>query len=162
MLFRASLFIIVGSISGLITWWVVDRDPPVTLVKWDPVNPVVSPGDVLRIKYEYIRHRDCQTRISRFIEDSIGTRLTLTPQAEFSWTPGQIGYNTVTVPITMPRAIEQGKATYLSLREYQCNPIHWLWPIKVEGPRIHFDVKGPPLPTPLEIEQWLKRSPSQP
>lgn len=135
------LFAFVAALSGVVSYWAMDREPPLELYRGEAMNSPVRAGDVLKIKFFYNRHKQCQVKVDRYIVDSSNVQVTLVG-TEFAFAPGSIGPGDIAIAVDIPKAMSQGRARYLSVRYYQCNPVHWIWPIVVDGPVVDFIIQG--------------------
>lgn len=136
-----ALFALVAAFSAILTWWAVDRDPPVELYKGEALNSPISAGETLKINFTYNRHKQCAVKVDRFIVDAMNVQITMVG-TEFAFTPGMLGPGEIAIAVPLPKSLSQGPARYLSVRHYQCNPVHWIWPIVVDGPVVNFIVRG--------------------
>ena len=129
MLVHLALFIMVGTAAGVLSWWAVDRQVPMTVVHAEAINKNVVPGGTVLVRYNVVRHRSCAVRLEQVIFDADRVRYPLEIEEYFA-DPGPIGEEHFAVPISVPHNINPGVARYRAFRQYQCNPLHYIWPIE--------------------------------
>lgn len=147
---QAAMLLAAGGIAATLGLWVSDKSPPVTTLGVTPLNPVVAPGEALKVRYELERTRSCASRVDRVLFDGMGQRFDLA-DTEYAAAPGPIGRDGYTVRVDIPRSFADGSSVYRTVITYRCNLLHELWPIITRG-EVPFTTKGPPVPEELPIE----------
>jgi len=119
--------------TGAVIYYAADREPPYRVISSESASGYA--GEPLTIRAQVWRnpHKRCELRISRHVVDSIGA----------AWVVGE-----ATVPDSMLAAIEKaspgvrliafdvpegaasGPAVLVTERQYICNKVHALWPIR--------------------------------
>jgi hypothetical protein len=139
-----------------IGYWAQDRSPPITVISEITETPVVNTGEVLQIRYQINRHRQCSLVLEHDIFDGKRIRHRLDTQ-EFLTSPGPVGPDEFAIAVDITSSMAGGRATYRSVRSYYCNPLQrWFtWPIVVTPSDIPFIIQelpsGKPLPPPIEL-----------
>lgn len=129
-------YIVLFSATIQLSFWVVDREPPVA-IKSAIVVPPVTPGSSLRVEATVKRDlsRECDVLVNHWVQDVKGYRYYF-PNVEI--TSDSIkrleqlfpGFTKYTVELSKGAAV--GKAVYHSELNYSCNPFHkFIYPIKV-------------------------------
>ena len=141
MIWRIITFSFASVIAGILGLWAADREPPIYVIKAEPVK-TVWPGDELQLRYTVYRRKSCETNIDRFIFDSQLVRYVLDDLA-FSGAPGPLGESTYVARVAIPAKFAIGQARYRVISKFVCNPLQRIWPIVVESPDVVFDVGTP-------------------
>ena len=123
----------------LLVWpviWVADRDSPFSIVKYVEPDPAKA-GDTIVFSMPVKRDvdRGCSTHFSRYMIDSANVRhdyggtqfmssdsIKAMDKAMGPW---------VRLAVQVPAGAKPGRAVLVTELEYQCNPMHALWPINV-------------------------------
>jgi hypothetical protein len=123
-------FFAIGLLGGLLGYWASDRDMPVTVAGMEAATPEVAPGNIFRARYQFIRHRSCDTHVERLLFDGHGQRFVLS-DLDFAAGTLPLGKDSVFVPAMVPpQALPSAEAaTYRTLNCYACNPVHLVWPV---------------------------------
>lgn len=133
-------------VFGSIGFWMQDRSSPTTLLDTVVLTPKVPLRGQLDVQRTVIRHALCHTLIDRAVFDAEGRRFDLGIVAYPNGT-GPLGKHTFIRPLQLPDNIMIGKARYIALICYRCNPVQNIWPVceLSEGaefevvPRVPFD-----------------------
>lgn len=116
--------------------WAFDRKPPFELYSYEASSP--RAGETL----EFVAHvrrdipRDCSVSFSRHMFDSTGARLDI--QASTLMTPQALSMLDKVTPdhlklrVPIPAGAASGPAQFVTSLEYVCNPLHTIWPIRVQ------------------------------
>ena len=122
--------------AAQLVWWSLDRTAPFELVSY--VAPSARPGDTITIRAKVHRNltKSCSVLFSRSFFDSAGTRFELTDGAQLMNHASLQVMNDRTpdalyVSIKVPLWAAPGSAIILTTLDYQCNPMHQLYPISV-------------------------------
>lgn len=117
-------------------YWALDRTPPIAMRSYTPFN--AAPGEYALVVIGLDRpdkRRDCSERSSKYLIDSqgvrhrIGSTETMSPAAVKHMR--QFSPDSMKFKIYMPKSASPGPAILIADIEYQCNPVHALWPISV-------------------------------
>lgn len=134
MIYRATILISCacgGVIGGWLGVMASERDVPVKYQLSEVVNSP-RPGETLRVKHIVWRDKACKTTVYRIIFDQDGDRF-IVPDLEFPAGVLPLRMDTFVVPVPVSPAADPGPATYRAVREYRCNLLHYIFPIK-DGP----------------------------
>lgn len=132
------------AVLALPAYWLMDRAPPFKVIENGPIAATRA-GDVLNITRKVKRDvsRSCDVHFTRYLIDSSGIRHdyggTLYMSAESRAALDKMMGPYVKTSLTVPQAAAPGMAMLTTDMEYECNPIHALWPIKVSA-RSTFEV----------------------
>lgn len=130
--------------SGLLGYWIQDRDPPVDILEAKILTPVIKPGDAVKVIYFLNRKRLCHVRVEQVIYDSDRVRYSPTT-LDYVADPGsrKLGEDPIGYAVEVPTHFQEGPGFHRAVRAYYCNPIHELlsWPIILIGPDIPFEVR---------------------
>lgn len=137
--------IILGVICLGFYWLVIDREPPVDIVRGEVVGHERQPNGnhVLFVKWYGERHRACYGNSKRWLTGNIVVPL---PDIPYPPEPGamQLGPIIWEVPIEVPGYfISTGhrKLAYQIRIDYACNPLQELmFPISVAPPPVPFEL----------------------
>ena len=138
-------------IIGPIMWWLADRFPPYSLrdgvLKPNPARP----GDEVDIEWTLeLTRSGCTGFFQRVIIDSHGGLWSFAPMQSIfvNLKPGK--YRTHSFNrILLPRGIASGVAEIVTVTTYYCNPVHYVWPLVEEQPRLKLRIE--PLSTSPQI-----------
>lgn len=121
-----------------IVWWIADRTPPYTLTDGVPHPDPAHPGDEVDLEWTLkLTRSGCTGYFQRVVIDNSKGVWTFAPmQSSFvNLKPGS--YRTHSLNrMTLPRGIAPGMAEVFTVTTYFCNPIHHIWPIVDEQPRL--------------------------
>ena len=115
--------------------WALDRKPPFALISSDLSYTAAGNFAVVKAHVRRDLGRNCSAAYSRQFYDSTGVRFDLvnnvvaTPssiQLLNNLTPGSL-----VVTFLVPTTAVKGSGKLVSVLEYRCNPLHYLWPIDV-------------------------------
>jgi hypothetical protein len=122
--------------AAVICWWAFDRRAPFDIIQYvEP--PPAKPGQLLRFNFPVRRQleRECSVRFTRHIIDSSGVRSDYEAN-HFMNADSLRAMDRVMGPyvrnvITLPSSLAEGRAVLVTNVQYQCNPLHAWWPIRV-------------------------------
>lgn len=150
MIWRVLTFIGVAFTAGVLGTWAGERDTPVYIRSVNVLTPVVRPGADLRIRYHVYRRDNCRTTLQRVLLDHQLTRYILDDIVLWS-APGPLGDDEYTSAVPLPVKFAPGVANYRAVTKYECNPVHYFWPIVRVASDLEFKVEGPPLIVPQVV-----------
>ena len=104
-------------------------------------NPAAA-GRQITVHWEFVTHRTCPGAIVRTIVDArTGAKVSYDPTPAL----GTVRMGDISMERTffLPEEMLPGPKLYRSNAEYICNPLHRIWPLKVQTPDIAFEVKEP-------------------
>lgn len=133
ILARASNVALVVMAATVFYWLFLDRAVPIEIDNYVLVESEVVPGGVIEVRVQLTRHRSCPAKINRYLTDSRDISFLIPPAAR------QItmnGHDNITIRVSAPAGAASGPAEFWSEAEYRCNPLQWLWPIHVIGPKV--------------------------
>ncbi|WP_157266332.1 hypothetical protein [Azohydromonas aeria] len=118
-----------------VVFWALDREPPFEL-RGASVEQPVEPGGPVRITLDVRRDlsRNCSLLIVRYLIDGARFRFYL-PTIELDasaleqlerQTPGENR-----ILLQMPPEATAGKGAFGNVLSYACNPVHFVWPLRV-------------------------------
>lgn len=134
-----TLVVVIGSLlcitfAGQVLWWAADRDAPFVMLDYE-VSPA-RPGDstVMKAVVRRDMSRRCSVLFSRSFFDSKGTRFELTEGAQLMNSTGLDEFNrrspdSLSFSVVIPPAAQPGVGMVMTVLDYQCNPVHQLYPI---------------------------------
>lgn len=147
MMWRLLTMIGFAGTAGVLGLWIADREPP-TFIHYDQTRAEqdsVRPGETLRVRISGYRFRACAISVSRVLYDANGTRWPVPPQ-NFPEPPGSLGEATFAEPVAVPCEAAVGRASYWRQTSYECNPVHWVWPITGRPVKVPFEIAGSRVP----------------
>lgn len=116
------------------------RQAPIRYIEAYALDPNVTPGGQVEIRFDVDRARICPViSVSRAVADQSGREHVVLGYTRLSGTrPGREVYDsTIVVPSTVP----PGPAVYFLRINYGCSFLnYWGWPIVVESPRVPLTV----------------------
>ena len=122
--------------TGIIAlYWALDRSPPFVLGSYTAFN--AQPGETMFITASVQRaaEHDCSVRFSRYLVDSNKVRHEIAPDGFMSATAlkdlERESPNQLRIALRVPLAAAPGPGALVTNMEYQCNPLHAVWPIDV-------------------------------
>lgn len=148
MIWRVMTAIGFGATAGVLGWWIAQRTPPVDLIEWELLTPVVRPGQDLKVRYSVLRRESCETRYQRTYRDGEGARFVLDEHILIS--TGPMGRDSYVSLVTISHRAVQGDATFRGVIMYNCNPVHSIWPIVQVLPPVKFRIEGDPVGVSIE------------
>lgn len=146
MIWRTGTLMLVGLLSGIVGFMLVDREPPIRTLSLSAATKVVQPGGELKVATHIYRYRVCRVILERRIVDKDEVRYQLEPVATAF--PGNEGEDRYLSSVAVPRTASVGPARYVQARSYMCNPFHRIWPIVVTMPTVNFTIEGEPATSP--------------
>lgn len=128
-------WLLIGFVFAIAAYWAMDRDPPFHMGSYTVFN--AARGNTLFVNADVQRDisRGCTATFSRYIFDSKRVRHDLGGGAYMGAAgiaamehdaPGQLR-----IAVIVPPGAAIGRAQLITSIEYQCNPVHALWPIEV-------------------------------
>lgn len=130
-------------VAGLLAYFLLDREPPVEIIRAEVLTPVVKPGGKLVVRTSIRITRECAAHVDRVVLDSHTHRQWL-PEINYERPPQGLGEFVNTTEIDVPDNFESGKATYRAIPNYYCNWLHrYYWPIATDGVIHQFEVASP-------------------
>jgi hypothetical protein len=133
--------VIVSIVLGCIAFMFADNQPPYSyIVEKSYVIPNPShAGHQVLIHWEFKINRLCPGTIVRTIVDAkTGATISYDPTPALSTV--KIGDTFLERTFFLPEGIRPGPKLYRANAEYVCNPLHRVWPLKVQTPDIPFEV----------------------
>lgn len=131
MIWRSVTLVSCGIVGGWLGWLASERDVPVKYEATEMTNSP-KPGETLRARHVVWRDKSCKTTVYRLVFDKDGDRF-IVPDLEFPAGVLPLGRDTFVAPVPISPQADPGPATYRAVREYRCNILHYIWPIK-DGP----------------------------
>lgn len=132
------------SVTGLLAWFIADREVPVQVLATEVLTPVVRPGGRLAIKQTLQVTRACRGHYDRVLYDSTNHRQFL-PDVDYESPPRGLGTFEVVTEETVPDFFMPGEAQYRALPLFSCNPLQaWYWPIMRGETVIRFRIEAGP------------------
>lgn len=133
--------ILMIGVIGPAAYWLTDRTPPIRLVSQTDLTSTVQAGHYF--KYEQILYRNqlCETTVNRRLIDSsyvLHQYEPVTNESGASLTKKEPEKRVIRVLI--PPNATQGPAKLYVSATFKCNPVHHLWPIRMEFPLHAFDI----------------------
>lgn len=133
LLFGLTMFF---SASVQLVTWGLDRRVPFELINYH-VNEAQA-GDAIIIRGNVKRDlsRSCTLMYSRVFYDSTGARFELTKEPQLMTAGALADLNerlpdTLLLNITVPPLAAPGAAAVVSALQYECNPVHKLYPLNM-------------------------------
>lgn len=139
IIWRGLVLALLGIPMGIFGMWVVDREPPTTVLRFEVTPMQVLPGGTVEVRYFVRRIRSCAIIVDRVLYDAKGVRTPLEDR-NFVAAPGPLGDDNYVVAINLPDNFALGRGRYRATSVYRCNPLHGWFPITVFGPDVYFDV----------------------
>jgi uncharacterized Fe-S cluster protein YjdI len=139
VIYRALIGVVAGLATAQLAWWVNDREPPTEFHRVEAIPYDVVEGDEVLIHFKVLRHKNCGLKSERIIYDSIRKRWIL-PDLSLEKSPGPVGEDNYITPIELPPKMATGKASYVYINSYFCNPLHYVWPVVVGPLTVGFNV----------------------
>ena len=128
-------------VVGPISFWAFDRFPPIEIHSASISPDVINAGDRAVITWAATMKRPCDGTIHRRFIDSSGTIFDMAPvSAVYRHSIEEGMRRTFSREIILPIGMAPGGAVMSGIREYRCNPVHWLWPIRIEIAPLKFRV----------------------
>jgi hypothetical protein len=120
--------------AGQIALWASDRDAPFVMLDYSAKPAKAGETTVIRAMVKRDLSRRCSVLFSRSFFDSKGTRFELTEGAQSMNSSSLTAMNQRTpdqlmVGITIPKAAAPGMGTVMTTLDYECNPLHQMYPI---------------------------------
>lgn len=119
----------------LFSIWGADRKPPMEVLAWTVV-PGVHRGGYAQIDLKVHRDlkRHCSALVYRYFQDLSGRRNYISPQRLSDEDLRQIERITPgesRVSVYIPANADIGPGSVVTTLEYECNPLHRVWPLLV-------------------------------
>lgn len=118
-----------------IAFWGLDRKPPLSLVEYTYTH--VRQGAQLELHAKVKRDIDkgCSVTYARYILDSTGNR---SNESQISYMnskgmmemAAKMGRDNLNILYPLTTELHPGPATYIVMLDWQCNPLHAIWPIQ--------------------------------
>lgn len=121
-----------------IAWWIADRTPPVDMLEYSVFPAEVQAGQTVYRVLKVERHRLCEVDPDTIIIDGAKVRWQFEEPPILA--PGMIGIDEYKRPVVIPLQAAAGQAEMRTSATYVCNPIHRIWPIKVIGKPLKFNI----------------------
>jgi len=122
-------------------WWVTDRSPPVNIMGYGIFPPTVKAGETVFRVIKVERFRICETDPDTVIVDGAKVRWNYEEPALIA--PGRLGIDEYKRPVVIPMQAAPGPAEMRTSATYICNPVHRIWPIRVIGEPLRFNIAAP-------------------
>lgn len=122
--------------AGQIAVWALDRTPPFAMLSY--YAPPTQRGTVLHLTGEVMRdvERGCGVIFSRHLIDAQGYRIDLTTSQRMSAAAltdmDRVMPQKLFLAVHIPAYTSPGRARLATVLQYECNPLHRIWPIPVE------------------------------
>jgi hypothetical protein len=132
---------IIASLFGWVSYMVADTTPPYSyIISESYVIPNPShAGRQVTVHWQLTINRLCPGIIVRTIVDAkTGATVSYDPTAAL--TTIKMGDTFLERTFFLPEEMQPGPKLYRSNAEYVCNPLHHIWPLKVQTPDIPFNV----------------------
>lgn len=139
LVLRGFLLGIALALAALLGVLVGDRRPPVERHSGRIVPDPVFPGQSVTVEWRASTHRACHGLVHRQVVDSAGTVWSLDAEPSSYAAGSRFLRRTFTIPV----GTAWGPAKYRATVKFACNPLHYWWPITVEGPEVPFNVAPP-------------------
>lgn len=123
-----------------IVFMAADRQSPIIIHETTIFPPSVRAGDTVLVTWTATELRGCEGTIYRRFIDSQGTIFEIAPVPSIYRGLLTSGKKTFSSSIAIPHGLASGPAAYTGTREYRCNPLHWIWPIREKVAPTHFTV----------------------
>jgi hypothetical protein len=118
------------------------RTPPVDVLAFEVVTPIVEPGTNLLIRYTVNRHEVCRTTALATITDGSRIEYRVAPDERPAFGPE--GEETRIVRYVIPEGAARGLATYRLVLDFRCNWTHDIAPVTMVLPDLGFIIGTPP------------------
>jgi len=115
--------------------WGLDREPPFVLGPYTVNSP--APGGVLVFDAQVTRQleRQCSVQFSRHMFDSTGMRIDIAPltnmSAEALENMDGVMDGRLKLRVSIPHGASPGPAKFVTVLDYRCNPLHYVYPIHI-------------------------------
>jgi len=134
-------FAVVAVVFAPLIWWITDRTPPVRFIEYGIFPPTVRPGETIYRVIKVERFRICETDPDTVIVD--GARVRWNYEEPPLISPGPLGFDEYRRPVVIPLQASPGVAEMRTSATYVCNPVHRIWPIRVIGEPLRFNISAP-------------------
>ena len=125
------MLLLIGAATLQVTWWAMDRTPPVETTGAVADGPAIA-GGTLVVTYTVERHRSCPYKVDRLVRTSNGAMVPLVDD-EWAASPGSLGRDVYKVYVALPLSVDPGPASYRVILSYRCNLLQYLYPIIVRN-----------------------------
>lgn len=134
--FRNVGLMVTGIVLGVFLLYVSDRAPPITVNGYSLSEPSYYVGEPLQIDWNLDRDitRYCDLTIYAEVIDSENNKWVYEPKyvpAEILQMRDDVSPKVSKVVRQIPYNLSSGIAHYNVVLEYECNPVHQVWPIRV-------------------------------
>jgi hypothetical protein len=136
----AFAMLVAAFVIAPVAWWIADRTPPVDILEYTIFPPKVQAGQTVYRVLKVDRHRLCEVDPDTVIIDGAKVRWQFEELPILA--PGSIGIDEYKRPVVIPLQAASGQAEMRTSATYICNPIHRIWPIKVIGKPLKFEIIG--------------------
>lgn len=156
VLVRQGIPLLLAASLGLPVYMILlDRKPPYSEFSVLVNTPDVVPGGTLRFTLFGRVNRHCWGIVHREIIDSQGKIHAIIPVAPLL-APLKGSEYALERELQIPSSMSWGPAIYHGYPSYQCNPLQWIWPIKIPTTTLRFNVAPPRLSS--IAPAWLSAS----
>jgi hypothetical protein len=119
---------------GQLAWWAADRDAPFVMLDYNEVSARAGESTVIKAVVKRDLSRRCSVLFSRSFIDSKGTRFELTDGSQSMNSASLTALNQRTpdqlnIGVRVPVDAAPGVGTVMTTLDYECNPIHQIYPI---------------------------------
>jgi hypothetical protein len=120
--------------AGQLALWATDRDAPFVMLDYSATPAKAGENTIIRSMVKRDLTRRCSVLFSRSFFDSKGTRFELTEGAQSMNSSSLTAMNQrmpdqLMVGITIPKAAAPGMGSVMTTLDYECNPLHQMYPI---------------------------------
>jgi phage terminase large subunit-like protein len=120
------IFAVIGIVQ--ITFW-FDRSPPLKIHFRVLKTLSVKPSEEFRYLVFFTRHKYCETRVHRWFVDSDNLIHEIDPLPAAMPTEALNMRQTSEAKIKVPRDMPPGISKSCFRSRWQCNPVHYVWPL---------------------------------
>ena len=133
------LTILLGAVGFMLA---DNQQPYIYLAEKSYVRPdPAAPGHQILVHWEFKVNRVCPGLIVRTLVDArTGAKISYDPILALGTI--KMGDTSLERTFLLPEGMLPGHKIYRANAEYVCNPLHRIWPLKVQTPDIHFEVKS--------------------
>lgn len=133
----------IACLFGWLAYMVGDNQPPYSYIveqSYVIPNPSQS-GHQVQVHWQFKINRLCPGSIVRTVVDAkTGAKFSYDPTPALGTVRG--GDDHLDRTFFLPDGIRPGPKLYRANAEYICNPLHRIWPLKVQTPDIPFEVSN--------------------
>jgi len=129
------------AVVGPLAYWTFDRTPPIEIVSSVEITPQIKAGESFRYEQEIFRDELCHTVIERRLIDGANILHHFTPiTREAGGTLAWPDSETRIISIKIPEDVSPGQSILQVSATFRCNPVHQLWPIRIQLTDHYFEV----------------------